>query len=64
MKQNKNPCNKNTCNKKISNQEKKDRKELERLKKLWKNSCESYFKLLERENNKERIIKHYNNDDN
>lgn len=32
MKQNKNPCNKNTCNKKISNQEKKDRKELERLK--------------------------------
>tara|TARA_B100001057_G_scaffold495972_1_gene596178 strand:+ start:3493 stop:3696 length:204 start_codon:yes stop_codon:yes gene_type:complete len=61
---NKNICNKNICNKNISNQEEKDKKELEIIKKQWKEVCKNHFKLLEKENNKKRIIKEYNNDDN
>ena len=45
---NKNTCNKNTCNKNISNQEEKDKKELETIKKQWKEVCKNHFKLLEK----------------
>ena len=44
------------------NQEKQDNESLKKLKTQWKEVCKNHFKLLEKENNKERIIKEYNND--
>lgn len=43
-------------------QEKQDNENLKQLKIQWKEVCKNHFKLLEKENNKERIIKEYNND--
>ena len=43
-------------------QEKQDDENLKKLKIQWKEVCKNHFKLLEKENNKERIIKEYNND--
>tara|TARA_Y100000389_G_C16976902_1_gene278374 strand:+ start:28 stop:219 length:192 start_codon:yes stop_codon:yes gene_type:complete len=38
-------------------QEKQDNENIEKLKTQWKEVCKNHFKLLEKENNKERIIK-------
>tara|TARA_Y100000389_G_C17284829_1_gene424882 strand:- start:632 stop:832 length:201 start_codon:yes stop_codon:yes gene_type:complete len=48
--------------KKQEKQEKQDNENLKQLKIQWKEVCKNHFKLLEKENNKERIIKEYNND--
>ena len=51
-----------TDSKKIETQEQEDNETVEKLKIKWKEVCKNYFKLLQKENNKERLIKEYNND--